>query len=151
MLSIAVRLATSPARWPPSPSAIGSAASAPKNNGDPCNMQPMRDEVFCFAHHPDHAQEAAEARRLGGQRRRREHAIAGAFDVEGIETIGDIRRVLDIVVIDGLALENSVARLRVLISACSTAARLREVADLEERLASLESALRPTKKRRGTR
>jgi hypothetical protein len=65
-----------------------------------------------------------------------------SYQTTGLETIGDIRRVLDIVLADGLALENSIARLRVLISACSVALRLREVEELEQRLEAVEVALR---------
>jgi hypothetical protein len=104
-------------------------------------MAPLRDRPFCFAHDPERAADAAEARRVGGQRRRREGTIAIAYDLPGLDNVQGIRRVLDIVVTDALGLENGIARLRVLISAATSATRLLEVADFETRLAAIEMRL----------
>jgi hypothetical protein len=38
----------------------------------------MRDVAFCFWHAPGNEEEVAEARRLGGLRRRREKTVSGA-------------------------------------------------------------------------
>jgi hypothetical protein len=114
-----------------------------KQGGERCRQSPLQDEDFCFWHSPEHEKEAAEARRLGGMRRRREKTVEGAYDLEGLETVAGIRRVLDIAVSDALGLENSLNRSRVLISAAAAAARLLEVGELEERLASLEEGLGP--------
>lgn len=54
----------------------------------------------------------------------------------------DIRRLLEIAVIDTFALENSVARSRTLAYLAQTALRCLEVGELEERLALLEAAVR---------
>ena len=40
-------------------------------DGKRCPVAPLRDGEYCFMHSPDHSAEAAEARRLGGLRRRR--------------------------------------------------------------------------------
>jgi hypothetical protein len=114
-----------------------------KQGGERCRQSPLQDEDFCFWHSPEHEKEAAEARRLGGMRRRREKTVEGVYDLEGLETVAGIRRVLDIAVSDALGLENSLNRSRVLISAAAAAARLLEVGELEERLASLEEGLGP--------
>lgn len=111
-------------------------------DGSLCRSAPMRDEAFCFWHSPAHAEEADEARRLGGLRRRRERTVAGAFEFAGLSTVSDIRRLLEVAVIDSLSLENSVARSRTLAYLAQTALRCLEVGELEERLASLEAALR---------
>jgi hypothetical protein len=95
----------------------------------------------CFAHDPERATEAAEARRLGGLRRRKEGTIAVAYDLPGLDTVAGIRRLLDIVVTDGVGLENSIARLRVLISTAVAATNLLKVGEFEERLASLEGVV----------
>jgi hypothetical protein len=68
--------------------------------------------------------QADEARRLGGLRRRREKTVANAYDVAGLETKEDIRRVLEIVVLDALGMENSPARGRLLIAGATAAAKL---------------------------
>jgi hypothetical protein len=94
-------------------------------------------------HSPEHADEAAAARKLGGQRRRRESTLAGAYDVESLETVGGIRRVLEIVTFDGLGMENSIARGRLLIAATQALTKLLEVGELEQRLTDVEAALGP--------
>src|SRR6266568_4074667 len=85
-------------------------------DGRACRAGPQRDRPYCFAHDPERAEAAAEARRLGGLRRRKEGTIAVAYDLPGLDTVEGIRRLLDIVVTDGLSLETSIAKLRALIS-----------------------------------
>jgi len=112
-----------------------------KADGQPCGMAPLIDRPYCFAHDPERAADAAEARKLGGLRRRKEGTIAVAYDLPGLDSIAGIRRLLDIVVVDAVGLDNSVARSRVLISAAVAAANLLKVGDLEERLETLEAAV----------
>jgi hypothetical protein len=112
--------------------------------GDRCGAPPMHDGEFCFWHSPEHAEEAAAARKLGGQRRRRESTLAGAFDVDGLDSVAGIRRVLEIVTFDGLSMEsNSVARGRLLIAAAQALTKLLEVGELEQRLEAVEATLKP--------
>jgi hypothetical protein len=108
-------------------------------DGRACRAGPQRDRPFCFTHDPERAEEAAEARRLGGLRRRKEGTIAVAYDLPGLDSVAGIRRLLDVVVTDGIGLENGIARLRVLISASAAATNLLKVGEFEERLAALES------------
>jgi len=110
-------------------------------DGRACRAGPQRDRPFCFAHDPERAQEAAEARRLGGLRRRKEGTIAVAYDLPGLDSVAGIRRLLDVVVTDGIGLENGIARLRVLIAATVAATNLLKVGEFEERLAALESVI----------
>src|SRR5665811_465650 len=112
-----------------------------KADGQPCQMAPLRDRPYCFAHDPERATEAADARRLGGLRRRKEGTIAVAYDLPGLDTVAGIRRLLDIVVTDGVGLDNGIPRLRVLISTAVAAMNLLKVGELEERLTALESAI----------
>ncbi len=116
--------------------------AATKADGQPCAMAPLHERPFCFAHDPERAAEAADAGRMGGLRRRKEGTIAVAFDLPGLDSVDGIRRVLDIVVADGLGLENGVARLRILIAAATAATGLLKVGELEDRLAVLEAALK---------
>ena len=123
-----------------------------KKNGEQCRQAPLRDSDFCFWHDPEHAAEAAEARRLGGLRRKREGTLQGAYEFDGLTSVPDIRRLLEIAVLDALGLENSVNRARVLISAALAGAKLLEVGEQEERLAAIEAALGPrVVKREGRR
>ena len=59
---------------------------------------------------PEHTEEMAEARWLGGLRRRREVAVSGAYDFVGLQSVGDIRRLLEVAVLDTLGLENRISR-----------------------------------------
>ena len=113
-----------------------------REDGSPCRSAPMKGEEFCFWHSPAHAEEADEARRLGGLRRRKERTVAGAYEFGGLATVPDIRRLLEVAVIDTLSLENSVARSRTLAYLGQTALKCLEVGELEDRLALLEAAVR---------
>ena len=72
--------------WPPSlPPRRGSApnrgCTATTADGRPCGSPALRGEPFCHMHHPDHAAEVAEARRLGGLRRRKEATLASVYNL----------------------------------------------------------------------
>jgi hypothetical protein len=97
----------------------------------------------CFWHSPEHAEEATAARKLGGQRRRRESTLAGAYDIGPLDTVAGIRRVLEIVTFDGLGMEITVSRGRLLIAAAQAATKLLEVGELEQRVSELELAVKP--------
>jgi len=114
-----------------------------KDNGEGCRATPMRGEEYCFWHHPEHAEEAAEARRLGGLRRRKEKITQGAYDFEGLESVAHIRRLLEIATADTLALESSIARSRTLAYLAQMALKALEVGELEERVRALENVTRP--------
>jgi len=111
----------------------------------------MRDAAFCFWHNPATQQEAADARRLGGARRRREGTLAGAYDFDGLATADGPRRLLEIAALDTLALENSLSRSRTLTYIAQVSLHALEVGDLAERLASLEGVIQPRISRRRAR
>lgn len=113
-----------------------------KDNGERCRATPMRGEDFCFWHHPEHTEEAAEARRLGGLRRRKERITQGAYDFEGLESVTQIRRLLEVSVVDTLSLESSIARSRTLAYLAQMALKALEVGELEERVRALEQVTR---------
>lgn len=114
--------------------------------GEPCQAAPLHGGTMCFWHDPLTAADAAEARRLGGQRRRREQITAGAYDIESLETPDDIRRVIQIAIIDTLGLENSVPRSRALFWGSAVLLRLFEISELDERLQAMGVALSPPRK-----
>jgi hypothetical protein len=114
-------------------------------NGKPCRAKPQRDSPFCFWHDPGNEEEVAEARRLGGLRRRREKTVSGAYDFTGLGSVEEIRRLLDIAAVDTLGLENGIARSRVLIQVALAAAKLLETGELEARVALLEAAVGATR------
>jgi hypothetical protein len=92
-------------------------------------------------HAPEHAEEATEARRLGGLRRRREGTVAGAYEFSGLESVAGIRRLLEVAAVDTLGLDNSIARSRTLAYLAMVAAKLLETEELEQRISSLEAAV----------
>ena len=112
-------------------------------SGERCRQAPLSDGDLCFWHDPEHAKEAGEARRLGGLRRRKEKVVEGSYAIEGLENIAQVRRLVEIAVLDTLAPENSIARSRALIAAAGTAAKLLEAGKFEERLQALEKTLKP--------
>lgn len=119
---------------------VAKSCTAKTADGRACRATPLRDEAFCFWHSPEHTEEAAEARRLGGLRRRREKSLRGVYDLVSLETVEGIRRIVEIATFDTLGLESSIARSRTLIAAALAAVRLKEVGDLVARVAALEAA-----------
>jgi hypothetical protein len=104
-------------------------------------MAPLLDSQYCWAHSPEHAQEAQEARRLGGIRRKREFTLLGAYEFEGVGSIDGLQRILEIAMLDTLSMENSLPRNRTLAYLTQVALKALEVGNVEERLASLEQAV----------
>ena len=121
---------------------VGSSCTHVMPSGRLCRATPLRDEPFCFWHSPETAEEAADARRLGGLHRRKRKTVGAAFGFRGLRTIEDNQALLETATIETLALENSIARNRALATYASIGAKLIEVGDLEERLAVLEAATR---------
>lgn len=124
------------------------ACSALNDGGSPCRQAPLTGSDYCFWHSPEHAEEVAEARRLGGLRRRKERTVASAYDFEGLETVGQIRRLIEVAVVDTLSLENSIARSRALAYLAQVSVNLLEKGELEERLRALEEMVGATPGRR---
>jgi hypothetical protein len=92
-------------------------------------------------HDPAHAEAVTEARRLGGNRRKREVTVRGAFEVEDLRGVEGAQRVLEIALLDLLALDNSVPRDRSLIAGALAVLKANEVGDLVERIKALEAAV----------
>jgi hypothetical protein len=105
-----------------------------QRDGRPRGAWPMRGELFSLWHSPAHEDEAAEARRLGGPRRKRETSVAGAYDLEGLASLPALRRILEVVAVDTLAFDNGIARSRALIALVGVAAKLIELGEVEERI-----------------
>ena len=85
---------------------VGRGCTFDMPDGRRCRATPLRDSPFCFWHDPGKAEEAHEARRLGGMRRGRERTLAVAYDLAGLGSIEAIRRIVEIALFDVLGLEN---------------------------------------------
>jgi hypothetical protein len=106
-------------------------------DGQLCRAAPLVKGNFCYLHEPAKATEAAESRRLGGLRRRRENTIAQIYDLEGLDTVAGILRLLDIAATDTLNQESSTARSSVLVRIAMAAAKLLTPGEYEASLRSL--------------
>jgi len=90
-------------------------------------------------HDPRNAEAAAEARRLGGLRRKREGSVQLAYGFGGLASIEEMRRLLEIVAVDTLSLDNGVPRNRTVIALVVAAAKLHETGELAGRVQALEA------------
>jgi len=116
---------------------------ATNERGEPCRAHPLRDSDFCLVHDPEQADAVQEARRLGGRNRRNEATVTTLFDVEGLQTIPQIRRLAEIAMGDLLRQESSVSRARAMLYLVQVALSLHLKGEVEERLEALEAALAP--------
>src|SRR6266853_1263456 len=123
---------------------VGRACSYQMPSGRLCRATPLRDEPFCFWHAPETAEEAAEARRLGGLHRRKKKTIAAIYAFNGLRTIEDHQALLETAATETLALENSIARNRTIAAIVGAGAKLLETGELADRLAALEAVLERT-------
>lgn len=109
--------------------------------GESCRAAPLHGSDYCRLHDPEQAAAVQEARQLGGLRRRKETTVAVAYDFDGLATIPQIRRLVEVAAYDTLSQENSIPRARTLAYLAQVAASLVEKGELEERLAALEEIL----------
>jgi hypothetical protein len=100
----------------------------------------MHEEPFCFWHAPETAEEAVEARRLGGLHRRKKKSVAAVYGFGGLRTIADNQALLETAAIETLAIENSISRNRALAAMAAAGGKLIELGDLVDRVAALEAA-----------
>jgi hypothetical protein len=109
--------------------------------GEPCGATPRGESDLCLWHDPELKQVADDARRLGGQRRKRDATLFAAYDLEGLRGMEQIQRLVEVAVTDLFAVEGGIQRAKALLSAAKTAADLWKTSELEERLTQMESVL----------
>lgn len=119
--------------------------------GEDCRQAPLREKDYCFWHDPESEEAAAEARRLGAQRAKREGTVAAAMQIDGIGTMAELQRVLEVVLFESLALANGVPRNRLLVSLVAAAADLIKDGEFERRLNDIEGLLGDRLKKGRTR
>ena len=117
----------------------GRACTYVMPEGRACRATPLRDAPYCFWHSPDTADELAEARRTGGFHRRKKRAVATIYGFNGLRTIDDLQALLETLVTETMALDNSLSRNRTVGGFVSIGAKLLETGDLAERIAALEA------------
>ena len=116
---------------------------ATTRRGTPCRAHPPRDGVYCRMHDPARSDENQASRRLGGLRRRREKVVTTALDLKDVSSLDGLGRVLDIGMVDTLALENSIMRSRTLAALASVKLRWFELAAVQRVLELLQGAAAP--------
>jgi hypothetical protein len=112
-----------------------------RRDGQPCRATPGRDAPFCFVHDPAKREMAAEARHLGGLRRRGPQTLKQVYNVGGLATVVEIGRYLEVALSDLLALDNSVARNRALIAGVLAAVQLHEHGELAAQVRAIRAEL----------
>ena len=121
---------------------------ARRSDGQPCQAWACKDSDLCFWHDPAQATERKAARSKGG--RARHGRTLAPFDNAGpvtISNVADVVALLTQTVNDVLRLENSIQRARAIGYLAWTIIKALELADLEERVSALETALQPDSKR----
>jgi hypothetical protein len=125
----------------------GRPCKAKNARGEPCGAYAMRGSKYCFHHDPAKAEERKVARTKGGRARHGRTLAEGGNDGPvQIETVADVVDLLVRTINDVLSLENSIQRARAIGYLAGVVVKALEVAELEERVAALEAAL---KTRRG--
>jgi len=107
--------------------------------GSKCNAA-AGESGFCFAHDPARRTEANAARKLGGFNRRTVARVSG--EAVTVQSLADVLKLVNAVILDTWELENSPARSRVLLGCADTAIRALQSSELEERLERIEQALK---------
>jgi hypothetical protein len=107
--------------------------------GEPCQMPPLGDSLFCWAHDPSRGADRARARREGGRKRATPTLSTLPEAAPSLRSVPAIQAQLERAYWDSLALPNSAQRSRALGSLLMIAAKLLEVGELEARLEALEA------------
>lgn len=113
--------------------------AATNKDGSPCQAQALKAGSHCFTHSPETGAARADAHRLGGQRRRVGHNADVASVPPQVRTSTDVLIVLDYGLKEALALENSIARGRLLVAICSVYVQTIKIGEFENRIAKLEA------------
>jgi hypothetical protein len=108
-----------------------------KPDGKGCKAQPLRGEQWCYVHHPDLAEKRKAASRRGGHRAGRGRPLA---------ELGEVKRQLRDLAVDVMSGRADRANAAVagqllgtFLRAVSVEMKIKELEDLEERIAALET------------
>lgn len=107
----------------------------------PCPNPAQSDSDYCFTHDPKKAAQRAHAHARGGRRARVRHAGAVSAIPAKIRSLDDVCALLDYARAEVMVHENSLTRARVLVQMAGEYRATLAVAELEARIAAIESAL----------
>ncbi len=106
-----------------------------KKNGERCQARKLVDSEFCYFHSPQVVVERAEARRRGGLHRYGGKGETGSYTIKsGL----DVLTILEDVINDTCALEQTTGRAKTIGYLCQVILRGFEVTEMENRLTALE-------------
>ncbi len=111
--------------------------SATRANGDQCRAQALPGHELCWAHDPSHRAKAAEARKAGGKNSSR----AARIEARTATGVKDISRILESAMGRVYSGTMKPAQGAALASMAGAWIKLREVGEVDERLAELERRL----------
>ena len=114
---------------------VSNTCAATTRSGENCQAFPIHGSAYCFTHDPAVSDARQSARRLGGQRGRR----ASPEDVR-LQSVEDVRLVLETTFGDTLRLANSVKRNRAIGYLASVMLKVLELSALESRVQALEES-----------
>lgn len=124
----------------------GRACQHLKRDGGQCQAAAQAESDYCFWHDPARAAERAAARKAGGKARHgRQIGATGpvkATPAIRLETVEDVRALLEQTANDLLTLENSINRARTIVALAGVALKALEVGEIEARLAAIEAQMR---------
>jgi hypothetical protein len=83
---------------------------------------------------------------MGGLHRRKKRTVATIYGFGGLRSIEDHQALLETVVIETMALENSIGRNNAVTRMIATGAKLIELGDLATRVAAIEATLGPRRR-----
>ena len=121
----------------------GRPCKAENLRGEPCGAYAMAQSEYCFHHDPARAAERKAARSKGGRARHGRNLVSGGNSgPTTIESVEDVVDLLARTINDVLTLENSVQRARAIGYLAGVIVKALEAAELEDRVAALETALK---------
>lgn len=106
-----------------------------KKNGERCQARKLVDSEFCYFHSPQVVVERAEARRRGGLHRYGGKGETGSYTIKSGR---DVLTILEDVINDTCALEQTTGRAKTIGYLCQVILRGFEVTEMENRLTALE-------------
>lgn len=112
--------------------------AATTRRGHPCRMRSLQGSDLCWSHDPSVALDRRRASSLGGAKSRRSSCFGSKAVIEMLSP-DDALALLSLAADDTLALENTTARSRVLVSLALAAVTVWEAVALEKRVQELEA------------
>lgn len=110
---------------------------AKTKSGEPCQMRTAAGSRYCFTHDPARIADRATARSKGGRMQSTPHAADPETINKQPRTIQETFTILDYALTETVAMENGIARNRLLVSIAAQYVDAHKVGELETQLREL--------------